>query len=31
MERLGGWLGAGRREHIPSTPEVVEPARVAAE
>jgi HAE1 family hydrophobic/amphiphilic exporter-1 len=31
MERLGGWLGAGRREHIPSTPEVVEPARAAAE
>jgi HAE1 family hydrophobic/amphiphilic exporter-1 len=31
MERLGSWLGAGRREHIPSTPEVVEPARVAAE
>jgi hydrophobic/amphiphilic exporter-1 (mainly G- bacteria), HAE1 family len=31
MERLGAWLGAGRREHIPSTPEAVEPARAAAE
>jgi HAE1 family hydrophobic/amphiphilic exporter-1 len=31
MERVGAWLGAGRREHIPAEETAAEPTRAAAE